>query len=134
MTAEGSVYQRKDGRWVAQYRNARGKVRYLYRKTRAEAKKALREALKDRDDNFVPADKITIGLYLDEWLNERRQTVSHRTWRVQESIIRCRVKPHIGSHRLSKLSGKEYVGSTVRCSQTNFQSLPLGTTQFSDKR
>jgi len=59
MTAEGSVYQRKDGRWVAQYRDARGKMRYLYRKTKTEAKKALREALKDRDDNFVPADLQT---------------------------------------------------------------------------
>ena len=24
MTAEGSVYRRKDGRWVAQYKDARG--------------------------------------------------------------------------------------------------------------
>jgi hypothetical protein len=33
MTAEGSVYQRKsDGRWVAQYKYARSKTRYIYRK------------------------------------------------------------------------------------------------------
>ena len=44
MTAEGSVYRRKDGRWVAQYMDARGKVRYVYRKTKGKAKKALREA------------------------------------------------------------------------------------------
>jgi hypothetical protein len=25
MTAEGSVYQRKDGRWVAQYQDLKGK-------------------------------------------------------------------------------------------------------------
>ena len=31
MATEGSVYQRKDGRWVGQYRDAKGKVRYLYR-------------------------------------------------------------------------------------------------------
>ena len=43
MTAEGSVYQRKDGRWVAQYRDARDKVRYIYRKRKSEARKALRE-------------------------------------------------------------------------------------------
>ena len=35
MTAEGSVYQRKDERWVAQYTDAKGKVRYLYRKSEA---------------------------------------------------------------------------------------------------
>jgi integrase len=107
MATEGSVYQRKDGRWVAQYTDAKGKTRYLYRKTKTEAKKALRQALKDRDDNYVPADKITVGMYLDEWMDERRQTVGHRTWRVQESIIRCRVKPHIGPVRLCKLSGRD---------------------------
>src|SRR5215211_5552148 len=107
MATEGSVYQRKDGRWVAQYRDAKDKVRYIYRKTRAEAKKALREALQDRDDNIVPADKLTVGLYLDEWMEERRNTVSARTWRVQESMLRNRVKPHIGDKRLSRLSAKD---------------------------
>jgi len=104
MTAEGSVYQRKDGRWVAQYRDAKDKARYIYRKTKQDAKKALREALKDRDDGFVPADKLTVGVYLDEWMDERRNTVSARTWRVQESIIRCQVKPHVGDKHVSKLS------------------------------
>src|SRR5215203_3530083 len=104
MATEGSVYQRRDGRWVAQYRDAKGKTRYLYRKTKGEAKKALREALRDRDEGFVPADKLTVGLYLEEWMDERRNTVSGRTWRVQESMLRNRVKPHIGDVRLSKLS------------------------------
>jgi len=104
MTAEGSVYQRKDGRWVAQYRDARGKVRYVYRKTRGEAKKALREALRDRDEGYVPADKLTVGLYLDGWMDERRDTVTPRTWRTQESMLRNRVNPYIGDVRLCKLT------------------------------
>src|SRR5215217_4071389 len=107
MTAEGSVYQRKDGRWVAQYRDAKDRVRYIYRKTNAEAKKALRDALRDRDEGFVPADKLTVWMYLDEWMDERKDTVSYRTWRVQESMLRNRVKPHIGDRRLCKLSGKD---------------------------
>jgi integrase len=107
MATEGSVYQRKDGRWVAQYRDAKDKVRYFYRKTKAEAKKALREALQDRDEGFVPADKLTVGLYLDEWMDERRNTVRARTWRIQESMIRNRVKPSIGDYRLCELAGKD---------------------------
>src|SRR5829696_8224962 len=102
MATEGSVYQRKDGRWVAQYRDAKDKVRYIYRKTRAEAKKALREALHDRDEGFVPADKLTVQMYLEEWMQERQNTVSGRTWRVQESLLRNRVKPHIGDTRLCR--------------------------------
>ncbi len=104
MTAEGSVYQRKDGRWVAQYRDAKDKVRYIYRKSKGEARKALREALKDRDDGYVPADKLTVGLYVDGWMAERRNTVSGRTWHVQESMVRNRVNPHIGDVRLCKLT------------------------------
>ena len=103
MVSEGSVYQRKDGRWVGQYKDAKGKTRYIYRKTKQEAKKALREVLKERDDGFVPADRLTVGMYVDGWMDERKNTVSARTWRVQESIIRCRVKPHIGDKRLCKL-------------------------------
>lgn len=99
MTAEGSVYQRKDGHWVAQYADAKGKTRYLYRKTKAEARKALRDVLRDRDEGFAPANKLTVGMYLDEWMGERRNTVSYGTWRVQESMIRNQVKPHHGDSR-----------------------------------
>src|SRR5829696_5983179 len=106
MTAEGSVYRRKDGRWVAQYKDARGKVRYIYRKSRGEAKKALREALLDRDEGYVPVDRLTVGL----WMEERRNTVSGRTWRGQESMLRNRVKPHIGDARLCKLSSADVRG------------------------
>jgi integrase len=110
MASEGSVYQRKDGRWVAQYRDAKDKVRYIYRKSRGEARKALREALKDRDEGYVPAEKLTVGLYLDGWMEERRNTISGRTWRVQESMLRNRVKPHIGDTRLSKLTPADVRG------------------------
>jgi integrase len=110
MTAEGSVYRRKDGRWVAQYRDARGKVRYVYRKTRGEAKKALREALQDRDEGYVPADKLTVGLYVEGWMEDRRDTISARTWRVQESMLRNRVNPYIGDVRLCKLTPADVRG------------------------
>jgi len=118
---EGSVYRRKDGRWVAQYRDANDKVRYVYRKTKAEARKALREGLQDRDEGCVPADKLTVDVYMAAWMEERKNTVSARTWRGQESIIRCRVKPHIGPQRLCKLSGKVSTNSTADCSQMDSQ-------------
>ena len=126
MATEGSVYQRKDGRWVAQYRDARGKVRYLYRRTKGEAKQALREALRDRDDGIIPASKMTVGLYLDEWFEDRRNTISPRTWRNQESIVRCHVTQRIGSVRLSKLSGKDVTNSTAATSQTGSQRPQCG--------
>jgi hypothetical protein len=53
VATEGSVYQSKDKRWVAQYTDARGKVRYIYRKSKPEAKSALRDALRDRDAGII---------------------------------------------------------------------------------
>jgi integrase len=126
VTAEGSVYQRKDGRWVAQYRDAKDKVRYIYRKTKQDAKKALREALQDRDEGYVPADKLTVGQYVDEWMDERKNTISGRTWRVQESMLRNRVKPHIGDCRLCKLSAKDVRGMYRRLVKDGLSPSTIG--------
>ncbi len=108
MAIEGSVYQRrKDGRWVAQYRDASGKVRYLYRKCKQEAKQALREALTDRDEGIVPPSKMTVGTLLDEWLEDISGDVSRRTWVNQESIVRLHIKSTIGDKKLSRLDPKD---------------------------
>jgi integrase len=106
--SEGSVYQRADGRWCAKYRDATGKWRYLYRKTKSAAKKAPREALKDRDDNIIPADKLTLNDALDAWLESIRDSVSLRTWTNRESLVRIHLRPHqIGSKRLRKLTADD---------------------------
>ncbi len=45
---EGSIYQRKDGRWVAKYRDeAMAKPQYLYGSTEAEVRRKLRDWKKD---------------------------------------------------------------------------------------
>ncbi len=74
---EGSVYRRKsDGYWIAKYRVAAGRWKYLYRRSKGEARKTLREALKDRDDGIAPVGKMTLNDLLDGWL---------RTWKGHKS-------------------------------------------------
>lgn len=85
MANEGSVFQRADKKWCGKWKDANGKWSYLYRKTKQEAKQALRAALKDRDDNIVPADKLTLNDALDAWLDGMRDSVSLRTWTNRES-------------------------------------------------
>ena len=77
--SEGSVYQRKDGRWVAKWKDANGKWHYLYRRTKGEAKAALRQVLQDRDEGIVPVGKMTLNDLLDSWLEDMQVTVSRRT-------------------------------------------------------
>jgi integrase len=117
VSGEGSVYQRADGRWVAKYKDIRGTWRYIYRKSKAEAKKALRQALKDRDDGYLPASKMTVGTFLDSWLVDMRDVVSKRTWVEHESIVRLHLNPTIGTKKLSQLAPDDIrglYGSKVR--------------------
>jgi hypothetical protein len=102
--SEGSVFQRKDGRYCAKYEDATGKTRYLYRKSKSAAKAALREALKDRDEGIVPETKKTVAALLGEWLEGTRDTVSRRTWVGRECMVRVHLKPSIGNKRLAKLT------------------------------
>ena len=93
MGDNGSVYQRKDGRWCAKYRDADGKWRYIYRKTKKEAKQALRAALKDRDDGISPSS-LTVNDVLTRWLQESKTEVSTRTLDNREYLIRVHFSPH----------------------------------------
>jgi integrase len=107
--SEGSVFQRADGRWVAKYKDAHGTWRYIYRKTKAEARQALRQALKDRDEGISP-NKLTVSAFLDSWLEDVRDGVSYRTWLNHECIVRLHLKPAIGAKRLARLSPKDIHG------------------------
>ena len=107
--SEGSVFQRADGRWAAKYRDASGKWRYLYRKSKGEARKALRQALKDRDEGVSPTS-VTVGAFLDSWLVDMQDAVSYRTWLNHEGIVRLHLKPTIGAKRLAKLTPKDVHG------------------------
>jgi integrase len=104
--SEGSVFQRSDSRWVAKYRDAGGKWRYIYRKSKGEARRALRQALKDRDEGISP-NKMTVAVYLDSWLEDAREAVSYRTWLNHESIVRLHLKPTIGANKLARLGPKD---------------------------
>ena len=51
-----------------------------------------------------------MGAFLDSWLVDMRDAVSHRTWLNHESIVRLHLKPTIGAKRLAKLTPKEVHG------------------------
>lgn len=66
---DGSLFQRKDGRWVAQLRDPDGRRRYLYGATRAEAKQRLLEAQAVvQTGQPLPDQRLTLGRYLQDWI------------------------------------------------------------------
>ena len=106
---EGSIYRRKDGRWVGQYTvyTAKGpKYRYIYGKTRAAVAEKLTKAMSDRNGGFFfDAGSLTVGEYLDRWLSDSvRGTVRVSTFERHEAIIRTHIKPSLGRVKLKQLT------------------------------
>ena len=65
---EGSLYQRKDGYWVGQYKVhtlGGSKYKYIYGKNRRDVAKKLTKALADRDSGLVfDSESLTLSGYL----------------------------------------------------------------------
>jgi integrase len=105
---EGSVYRRKDGLWVGQYRvqTPNGiKTKYIYSKNRKEAAIKLARAIADRDSGFVfDSGSLSVGDYLGRWLDAVRGTVRERTWERSEEIVRIHLVPFLGTTRLDSLN------------------------------
>jgi integrase len=100
---EGSIYRRKDGRWVGQY-EVGGKRRYVYGKTRKEVAGKLAKAVADGNDGLIfDSENLTLARYLDLWLDSIRGTVRESTWVRHEISARVHLKPALGRARLDEL-------------------------------
>jgi hypothetical protein len=85
---EGSVYRRKDGRCIGEYEDANGKKRYVSGKTKAEVRQKLRKMLTDRDAGIAyDSENLTVGGYLDRWLDAIKGSVRERTWQRHEPTL-----------------------------------------------
>ena len=66
---EGSIFQRKDGRYVAQVRLENGKKKQRYFQTEKEANQALRKMLNEKEQGTLPTGpNQTLKVYLEQWL------------------------------------------------------------------
>jgi integrase len=118
---EGSIYRRKDGRWVGQY-EVNGKRKYVSGKTRAEVSKKLTKAIAERDAGLAfDAEGLTVGEYLTRWLATVRGTVKDNTWSGHEINVRVHLSPALGYTKLDKLNPFQ-VQSFYRAKLDNSQS------------
>jgi integrase len=107
---EGSIYQRKDGRWVGSIhvRTSTGAVerRALYGRTRADVEQrfaALRQQV-EHGTPVVPAG-LTVASYLAEWVEQvaARRVRASTLYNYRLYITRD-ITPALGRKRLDKLS------------------------------
>lgn len=102
---EGSIYQRSDGRFVAEAIFNGEKV-FFYGKSKTEVKDKLDEA-KDqaRDGIYVKATKTTFEEWLNYWLNEIvKPEVKPGTYDYYEYLIRVHITPELGKAQLKEIT------------------------------
>lgn len=107
--SEGSVYQRKDGRWVASISLENGKRKTIYCKTQREALKEVQRANLAKEQGILlsSADQ-TLAVFLKTWLEDTaRLNLRVRTYIRYRELMERHVVPTLGNVKLQKLSPQQ---------------------------
>src|SRR5262245_31153843 len=112
MRPRGHVQSRSPGSYRLRYSLGRdpitGKRRIAtttVRGTRKDAERELTRLLRTADTGeHVDPSRMTVGHWLELWLNTIRSEVSSKTSESYAEIVRCYLKPAFGSTRLDKLT------------------------------
>jgi integrase len=109
----GSVYQRKDGRWMgtvdAGYTASGGRYRpTVSAKTEAEAKTKLKELQRRiATEGAAPASasvRTTVKAWSAQWLDMTKRTLRPKPWGTDQGAVRKWIVPTIGHKRLADLT------------------------------
>ncbi len=108
---EGTIYQRKDGRWCGMAtvghdsKTGKPKRRAVYGKTRREAGEKLAKLTTSiSEGQYNDCGNITVQQYLDDWLkNYAINALRPKTYWSYEMVIRLHIVPQIGKIRLKDL-------------------------------
>jgi integrase len=101
---EGSISQRKDGRWQASL-SVSGKRQHFLGKTWAEAHAKLTAAKKNLlDGRPTSPERQTVSQYLNRWLEDSSPSRKPRTNKRYRELLNIHVLPEIGRVHLSKLA------------------------------
>jgi integrase len=107
---EGTITQRKDGRWEARIDvsdGGRRRRKSIYGATRREVQERLTQVLRDQDQGLpVRTDeRRKVGAFLEAWLQDTiRPSVRMSTYVSYEGHVRLHLVPAVGSIPLMKLT------------------------------
>jgi integrase len=121
---EGSIYRRKDGRYVAAVYvpmtdGTRRRVQ-LYGRTRADVSQRLTELMNRVQAGMPePVSSMTVAYYLEQWLEQAKHRVRPLTFRSYEMYVRRHIVPALGRKRLRELNAPD-----IRRFITNLRKRP----------
>lgn len=108
---EGSIFQRKDGRWVGAATtgyDSEGKIirKFIYGKSRMEVADKLTELTnRIESNNFDYVDKNNMARLMSEWLLVfKKNQVSPRTFEGVFSKYKIHIEPKIGNMKIDEIS------------------------------
>src|SRR5437870_7620468 len=105
---EGTVYQRKDGRWVAEITLEDHSRKQFYGKSKKEAQEKLRLAInQQKQGTLITGPQQTMKDYLEYWLEEvHKPTIRIGTYTSYRTVLNCHLLPALGHIRLQKLTAQ----------------------------
>ena len=110
---EGSIYKRKDGRWVAVanlgYQNGKLKRKSYYGESRKEVSDKLTAALSDLKKGIpIITDRQTLAEFLWSWLSDvAKPSVRPKTFKTYSYLVRIHIEPSLGNRNLVKLGPQD---------------------------
>jgi len=106
---EGSIYQRKDGRWAASISVEGGKRKTFYGATRKEVQEKLRIALNEQKQGILATGpQQTVKLYLEQWFEDvHKPTLRITSYARYGTLLRKHILPVIGHIQLQKLTAQQ---------------------------
>lgn len=110
-SGSGSIRQRADGTWEARFvvghDPGTGKPirKSVYAKTQKDVRQKLAQAVAAVDNKaYREPCKMTLGEWLDIWLNTYQGGVKPRTVKIYQDDIRLHIKPRLAAIRLDELN------------------------------
>ena len=105
---EGSIYQRKDGRWAATITLEGQKRKTFYGKNRKEVQEKLRVALNEQKQGMlVTGPQQTVKQYLEHWFEDvHKPTLRVSSYVRYRSLLRNHILPVLGDIQVQKLTAQ----------------------------
>lgn len=108
---EGSITQRKDGRWMGQItvgtdpKTGKPKRKTFYGKTRKEVADKVREALNQKEKGLLTTNQqVTVKDWLNTWLTDyKQQELKISTFVSYKGLVEDHIIPGLGAIKLNKL-------------------------------